>query len=232
MIVAPTCFRDALRLLGPQREAGGLIGVSRLAVKTMVHRNYVPRPHWGHLTIALRSVCGLDVTRAEMEAWPCPFERIDQKPIAPSEWDALVKLEKQIGFIVRSKRYARELAEEAAGYAMLEMAERGIISLSYGVTCAFSYIVALRGHQKKHDGIDAIGVRPSVVTLPNQQISAELRDVLRAYERLPEKLKLCFQAAVLGHGDDWLGAALEVKPTSVRSYMSDMRKALREELAA
>jgi hypothetical protein len=230
----PTCFREALKMLGTQREAGGCLGVTRMAIKSMAHRNYVPRRHWPLLSEALNSQCGITIPVSTFAKWPCPFNRVDPTGdlLSTIDWARLADMEKRIGYILRRKGYAKEFAEEAAGFAMLEMAERGVVNLKYGIVVAFNRCKEMWHYRRAMVPTDfyAVGA-PNPITKPSQESALEFSEVLAAADTLTPKQRACFIGVMRGCDDGEIGATIGVKKDSVRSYISDMRASLRKRTA-
>lgn len=228
----PATFCEALKRFPSYTSSAQWLGAERGAVKSMSLRDWVPRRYWPGLLNGLREECGSNLTESDLEAWATERGRWDRPTPKPQDWSDLPKHERAIARIIQAKTKDRALADEAAGYAILEMMEYAKPHLGYGVRCAFNYVKdhhnkAVRTRCLSDDELHA-AMDLRMHTPANQLHALELRDVFNAARQLPRPYDKVFQGIVLGHSDQIMADALGLSASHVSGLKTHCRRLLRE----
>lgn len=228
----PDTFAGLLKLFPQYADAAQWMGVERRTAKSMAGRDWVPRRCWAGLTRGLERQCDTTLPDGHLEAMAAKRERWERAAPQPRDWSNLPALERSIARIVASKVRVRHLADEAAGYAILEMMEYAQPHLGYGVKCAFNYLreqhnAAVRVRCLSDDELhQALDVR--MFTPANQIYRLQVNEIVQMGSSLPPPYDRVFLSLCMGESNEEIARRFKVAESTAASYKAHCRNLLRE----
>lgn len=224
-------FVEVLKTPKSYREAAQYFhGISRQAIKAWVLRKAVPEKHIPDF-VAMSDDLGFSYTEEDFRnlarAHGGHISIETAKRALKADWESYEK---------RLKKYAscftkdNDKIEDAAHDAILAMMERGRVNIGYGCRCVQNWFYARSKYFKEDPASDVVWdiIEKTSSCFATQELAMEVSDAMRAIDQLPHRYAGLARMLAVGEEKEDIAIFLEVEPQSVASYVSHVRRMIKD----